>query len=172
MKTLLSCLIVVLLFAPSMLLAQQQQGDLELGFQGFYFTDTEGLIGVGTLQGKIGSFFTDNLEIGVSPSLSIVTSPSGFDGESETTATFGAGAFLTYSFLAENATTVPYFGAQFYKSDFDDEEDSGSAGINAGVKFYFTKKAAFDVSGNYLFSLNENAEGGLILISFGLSFLF
>ncbi|MBI3111889.1 MAG: hypothetical protein HYZ01_09990 [Ignavibacteriales bacterium] len=171
MKTLLSCLIVVFLVVPSMLLGQQQQGDLELGFQGFYFTDTEGLIGVGTLQGKIGSFFTDNLEIGFSPSLSIVTT-TGFDGESETTSTFGAGAFLTYSFLSENATTVPYFGAQYYKSDFDDEEDSGSAGINAGVKFYFTKKAAFDVSGNYLFSLNENAEGGLILISFGLSFLF
>ena len=171
MKTLLSCLIVVLLFAPSMLLAQQQQGDLELGFQGFYFADTEGFFSLGTIQGKIGQFFTDNLEVGISPSLSITTISTG-TGDSETSSTFGAGAFLTYSFLSENATTVPYFGGQYYKSDFSDDEDSGSAGINAGVKFYFTKKAAFDISGNYLFSLNENAEGGLILFSFGLSFLF
>ena len=171
MKTLLSCLIVVLLFAPSMLLAQQQQGDLELGFQGFYFADTEGFFSSGTIQGKVGQFFTDNLEVGISPSLSITTISTG-TGDSETSSTFGAGAFLTYSFLSENATTVPYFGGQYYKSDFSDDEDSGSAGINAGVKFYFTKKAAFDISGNYLFSLNENAEGGLILFSFGLSFLF
>ena len=171
MKTLLSCLIVVLLFAPSMLLAQQQQGDLELGFQGFYFADTEGFFSLGTIQGKIGQFFTDNLEVGISPSLSITTISTG-TGDSETSSTFGAGAFLTYSFLSENATTVPYFGGQYYKSDFSDDEDSGSAGINAGVKFYFTKKAAFDISGNYLFSLNENAEGGLILFSFSLSFLF
>ena len=172
MKTMLRCLIVLILLVPSMLLAQQQQGDLELGLQGYYSADTEGLFSFGSIQGKVGSFFTDNLEIGFFPSLSIVTSPSGFEGESETTATFGAGAFLTYSFLSQDATTVPYFGGQYYKSDFSNDEDSGYAGINAGVKFYFTKKAAFDVSGNYLFSLNENAEGGLILFSFVISFLF
>lgn len=167
----LRCLTVVLLVVPSLLIAQQQQGDLELGLQGYYFTDTEGIIGVGNISGKIGSFFTDALELGVSPSLTIATVSTG-TGESETTTTFGAGAFLTYSFLMENATTVPYFGGQYFKSDFSDDEDSGAAGINAGVKFYFSRKAAFDVAGNYLFSLNENADGGILLFSFGLSFLF
>lgn len=171
MKTMLRCLTVVLLVVPSLLIAQQQQGDLELGLQGFYSADTEGLFSAGTIQGKIGSFFTDEFEMGFFPSLSIATISTG-TGESETTSTFGAGAFLTYSFLSQDATTVPYIGGQYYKADFSDDEDSGFAGINAGVKFYFTKKAAFDVSGNYLFSLNENAEGGLILLSFGISFLF
>ena len=150
-------------------LAQQQRGDIELGLQGFVLT-TVGMgvsATVGTVQGKLGFFFTDNFEFGVTPSMTIVTV------KGETDVDGGGGAFLTYSVLLKNARAVPYFGAQYYKSSFstDFDVDPGSVGVNAGVKFFFTRKAAFDVNANYLFSLAKNAEGGMLLFAFGISFL-
>jgi hypothetical protein len=97
---------------------------------------------------------------------------------SETTTQFGGSAFLTYSFLARGAKSVPYFGAQYCIQDLiqedipDEYTDKGSLGFNAGLKYFFTRKAAVDFSGNYLFSLNEDAEGGILYFSVGLSFLF
>lgn len=168
--------------------AQQEAGDSELQLAGSFLAST-GVPNVSfssaILQTKIGKFFTDNFEIGIVPSLqwtrtAFTTTQFSFVGgrlvtseveEVNEETTFGGGAFLTYSFLTSGATTVPYFGAQYYKQSFKDSEDNGSVGANVGMKFFFTKKAAFDVSGNYLFSLNKDAEGGLILITFGMSFL-
>jgi hypothetical protein len=39
------------------------------------------------------------------------------------------------------------------------------------MKVFFTRKAAFDINANYLFSLADNAEGGILMFAFGLSFL-
>ncbi len=168
--------------------AQQEAGDLELQLAGSFLASSgvpNASFSAAILQTKIGKFFTDNLEIGIVPSLqwtrtSYTTTQYSFVGgrfvtseveEVNDNTTFGGGAFFVYSFLTSGATTVPYFGAQYYKQSFKDSEDNGSVGANVGMKFFFTKKAAFDVSGNYLFSLNKDAEGGLILITFGMSFL-
>jgi hypothetical protein len=70
-----------------------------------------------------------------------------------------------------NAKAVPYLGAQYFKNDFSDSEDKGSIGINAGLKYFFAKKTALDIGGNYLFTLNKDQEGGLLLFAVGLSFL-
>ncbi len=173
-------LIALMLVSCVPLMAQQQRGDVEIGLQALYAADTEGNFGVGIIQGKLGSFFTDEIELGITPSLQISTfKTTSFDFQtgrtstsSQTTTTFGAGAFLTYSFLAKDATTVPYIGGQYYKPDFDNSDDKGSAGINGGLKFYLTTKAAFDISGNYIISLNEDATGGMLLFVAGISFLF
>ncbi|MBK7256448.1 MAG: hypothetical protein IPI01_01195 [Ignavibacteriae bacterium] len=79
--------------------------------------------------------------------------------------------FIVASFLTRGAKAVPYVGAQYFKQDFSDSDDKGSVGVNAGVKFYFSKKTAFDVSGNYLFTLNEGQDGGMLYFAVGLSFL-
>lgn len=159
--------VVILLFAAGSLFAQQQKGDLELQLAAFYFTSTgeTSSFSFGSIQTKIGNFFTDELEVGVSPTLTIISSGG------ETTTTFGSGAFVVYSFLAKNPTTVPYFGIQYYKRDFSNSNDEGNMGIDGGAKFYFTKKAAVDVSANYLFSLSQGTSGALLFM-FGLSFLF
>lgn len=161
--------------------AQQQRGDVELQFQGYYFTTvgTEFSFGSGTLSAKIGPYLTDNLQIGIGPTLTITTmTESSFDPatlqmkqESKTTTTFGSTAFFVYSFLMRNAKAVPYFGAQYFKSDFSNTDDKGSVGVNLGLKYYFARKAAFDISGNYLFTLNTDQEGGILLFAVGLSFL-
>ncbi len=172
MKTATALLALALLVTVVPAAAQQQRGDVELQFQGYYFTTvgTDVTLGSGNLAAKIGPYITDNLQIGIGPTLSITTF-SASTGESETKTTFGSTAFLVYSFLMRNAKAVPYLGAQYFKSDFSDSDDKGSVGVNAGLKYFFTKKAAFDISGNYLFTLNTEQQGGVLLFAFGLSFL-
>lgn len=181
MKSLFLCLVLcaVVLSVPAV--AQQQKGDVELQFQGYYFrtvgSDLE--FGSGNLAGKIGPYLTDWLQVGIGPTLSITTMTTQnfntttmqLEKSSETTTTFGSTMFIVASFLTRGAKAVPYVGAQYFKQDFSDSEDKGSVGVNAGVKFYFSKKAAFDVSGNYLFTLNEGQEGGMLYFAVGLSFL-
>lgn len=175
------CLALCLAVLAVPALSQQQKGDVELQFQGYYFTTvgTEFTFGSGTLSGKIGPYITDNLQVGIGPTLTITTStdysmdPITFavKSESKTTTTFGSTAFFVYSFLTRNAKLVPYIGAQYFKQDFSDSDDKGSVGVNLGAKYYFAKKAAFDVSGNYLFTLNKDEEGGMLYFAVGLSFL-
>jgi len=124
---------------------------------------------MGNISAKIGPYITDNLQIGIGPTLTITT--TSFNGKSDTKTTFGSTAFFVYSFLMRNAKAVPYIGAAYFKNDFSDSNDKGSVGINAGLKYYFSKKVALDVSGNYLFTLNSEQEGGTLLFAVGLSFL-
>lgn len=177
---LLSLLLTMLLATAAV--AQQQRGDFEAQLTGFYFTSVGNDLGVsfGTIQGKLGYFFTDHFEFGVGPTFTVLTSssqvfnPQTFvtTSESKTETDFGTTVFFVYSFLTKKAKAVPYFGAQYYKQSFKNTDDKGNVGVNAGIKFFFTRKAAFDVAGNYLFSLNEHEEGGLLYFSLGLSYLF
>ncbi len=181
MKSLFLCLALCAVVFATPAVAQQQKGDVELQFQGYYFrsvgSDLE--FGMGNIAGKIGPYITDWLQVGVGPTLSITTTstttfnPTTFQvsKSSETTTTFGSTAFLVASLLTRGAKAVPYVGAQYFKQDFSNTDDKGSVGINAGVKYFFSKKAAFDVSGNYLFTLNSEEKGGMLYFAVGLSFL-
>ena len=161
--------------------AQQQKGDVELQFQGSFFTTVGGEVtnSVGTILGKIGPFITDNIQIGIGPSLTIATATtttvdpgtSRLIKSTSTKATFGTTAFVVYSILFRNARAVPYVGVSYYKRDFSDAHDRGWIGGNGGAKYFFTKRTAADFSVNYLFSLNPETKGGMILFAVGLSFL-
>lgn len=190
--------VVILLAMAGSAWAQQRGGDFELQFYGMYFRTVgqEFTMGSGTIGGKIGPYLTDRIQIGMGPSLTITT--TSFDRfdydpnlqrvvkteETNTTTTFGTSVFFVYSFLTSGAKLVPYFGAQWFKSDFNKPltEDRGSAGINAGAKYFFARKTALDLSVNYGWDLNPVEEdpfthetpsrGGVIMVAFGLSFLF
>ena len=161
--------------------AQQQKGDVELQMAGSFFTTvaSDVSISVGTVSGKIGPFITDNIQIGIGPTLTITTSTTTTVApitgrtttSSSTTATFGSTAFITYSFLIRDARTVPYAGASFYKRDFSDRADRGWLGVNGGVRYFLTRRTSIDVSANYLTTLTPEKTGGMLLFAFGLSFL-
>jgi hypothetical protein len=161
------CVGLIVLAVPAY--GQQQAGDLELQFMGYYLRSvgTSYDFSMGTIQAKIGPYVTDHLQVGVGPTLSITTAGG------STTTTFGSTAFLVYSFLTRGGKVVPYFGAQYYKQDFsaDFTEDPGNVGVNLGMKYFFGKKTALDVSANYLFDLRKEAEGGTLFFAVGLSFL-
>ncbi len=172
--------VLLVLLSTFIAVAQQQKGDMELQLLGMYMTTTgtEYKFSMGQISGSLGYYFTNNIQLGFAPTLTITTTPSVefiatppfYRNVSNTETTFGGSAFFVYSFLTGNVKAVPYAGARYYKQDFSVGESS--AGINAGVKFYISKKTAFDVNGNYLFQLTEGSEGGILLFGAGFSFLF
>ncbi len=171
-------LLLVLLLPAGVGLAQQEQWDVELQLQGSFYTTVGADVtnSVGTIAGKAGPFITKNIQVGVGPTLTIETgatsSPQGgTSSEVTTTVTFGTTVFAVYSLLLKDARTVPYFGASYYKRDFSNGADHGWLGGNAGVKFFFARKSAVDVSVNYLTGLDEEKQGGLLIFAVGLSFL-
>jgi len=149
--------------------AQQQKGDSEIQISGFA-TLVDGN-GFGSVFLKFGKYFTDNLQLGISPSLFFQTGDFG-------DTTIGAGAFLNYSFLASDAKTVPYFGFSYRKEDIEEWDfDNGRIGAQLGFKQFVTPKTAFDVAGNYLFAIPVGEQDwdfsdGFIYLSFGFSYLF
>jgi hypothetical protein len=181
-------LVVLLFLVPSVgAFAQQQKGDVKLQFLGSYMKTTgssDFKFSMGQVSGEFGKYFTDHLELGIAPTLSVTstsyTTPEvqyvgGFPvgivnvTTTNTTTTFGGSAFVNYSFLAGDARTVPYAGAHLYKQDFS--KKLLTAGLNVGVKFFITKKTALDVNGNYLFSLTSGDKTGMLLFGVGFSFL-
>jgi hypothetical protein len=176
---LLPALLLALAGAPVDARAQQQAGDIELQF----IASLLGTVGgegesktQGTFQAKGGYFLTDRVEVGAFPGLvftrATVRSPGWPNVPDQTISEtrFGLGVFTTYSFLAADATTVPYVGAQFYRIDLSDEDEGGWIGGNAGLKFYFNPRTAFDVGGNALMGIG-NSDGVLLHLQMGLSFL-
>lgn len=156
--------------------AQQEAGDFELQLTGSLLSvvgqddlsTTSGII-----QAKAGIFLTDRVEVGGFPSLTFTRTTVRFDGlpdETVTESKFGMGVFGTYSFLAADASTVPYLGVQLYRIDLTDEDETGWAGVNGGFKFYMSRSTAFDVGGNALFGLGSQG-GTLLLFQIGLSHL-
>ena len=181
MARMLTPAMVLALFFATAAQAQQQKGDIELQLAGSFFTTvaSEVSINVGTLSGKIGPFITDNIQIGIGPTLTITTSTTTTVApvtgrtttSSKTSTTFGSTAFITYSFLIKDTLTVPYAGASFYKRDFGDRAERGWLGVNGGVRYFLTRRTSIDVSANYLTTLTPGKTGGMLLFAFGLSIL-
>lgn len=172
-------LLLVIVSGPSR--AQQQKGDVELQLQGSYFTTfaTDVSVNVGTIAGKFAPFLTDNIQIGIGPTLTIttttVTTVAPLTGRTEersnTTLTFGSTVFVTFSFLTRDARMVPYVGASFYKIDFGNPAERGWLGLNGGMRYYLTRRTSLDFSASYLKTLTEQKRGSMLLFAFGLSFL-
>lgn len=176
-KTMVLVVLVLLGAVRAPAAAQQAQGDLELQFTGSILSTVGqdgGSITSGVFKTKAGYFVSDRVELGVFPSLLVTRIEVDDDWpgapESVTDTRFGLGAFGTYSFLAADATTVPYVGVQYYRIDVTDGDEAGWVGANGGVKLYLTRTKAFDLGGNVLAGLGDRG-GLLILFQAGLSFL-
>jgi hypothetical protein len=164
---------LALLVAP--LGAQQEQGDTELQFAGAFFSTVgqENIsISQGLFQAKVGYLVTDRVQVGGFPSLVVQRTRfgSGALAQTDTDTKLGMGLFTVYSFLAEDAATVPYLGGQVYRMDLTDEDETGWLGVTGGFKFYLSPRTALDAGANYLVGLGD-AGGALILFQFGMSFL-
>jgi hypothetical protein len=194
-SSVVACLLLSLILLCNASNGQQQKGDTELGFFGMYFTSTgssDFKVSTGNIDVTYGKYFSDNWEVAFAPTLTITTTTmttpvvdyvidpitglpqytTTIEHTSSTKTTFGMSWYITYSFLAKDAKTVPYFGLVFYRQDYSNKDDNGAAGINAGAKYFFSRKTAMDLKGNYLFSLNTGQTGGQLLFTIGLSFLF
>lgn len=175
MKRLLPILFIATVLHAAPALAQQEAGDVELQLAGSIFTSVgeETSNTAGLFQAKFGYFFTDRVELGAYPSLTVTTVRTVDTWGNTRTATdsrVGLGVFGVYSFLAQDATTVPYLGAQYYISDITNASSRGWVGLNGGSKFYLSSRVAFDVGGNYLLALNDVSRS-FVLFQIGISYL-
>lgn len=166
-------LLLLLLFLSTIVYSQGiERGDSEVLINAFYFTNvgTDYSYGSGNITGSYGYYFTNNLQIGIGPGLSIYTQ------EDEVETDFSGQLFTNYNF-STTAKTIPYIKGSYYQATFDIDDDRdftdyGYVQIGAGMKNFISENIALDSSVTYGFSLAENAEGGSLLMQSGLSLIF
>jgi hypothetical protein len=141
--------VLTVLIAASPATAQIKKGDREIQGTGFLFT-VSGITMV-TLSGIYGYYYTDKLQIGGGPTLTILD--YGFGRKS----TLGVTFFGKYYFTARDKM-VPYASAQWYQYDLSPEAPAGFFDMayiqgGGGFKYFINEYIAWDVSGNLGFSL-------------------
>jgi hypothetical protein len=144
-------LIVVLavVLLASSAIAQIKKGDREIQASGYLFT-VSGITLV-NLSGTYGSYYSDKLELGGGPTLTIID--YGFGNSTNLGLTF----FGKYYFTARDKL-VPYASAQWYQFDVAPDSPLGFFDMSfvqggAGFKYFVNQYIAWDVSGNLGFSL-------------------
>ncbi|MBL7835401.1 MAG: hypothetical protein JNK18_15695 [Cyclobacteriaceae bacterium] len=151
-------LFAFVLFACTSAFAQIEKGDKNISFNALYM-GTEGF-GMGTISGKIGYYFTQNIEAGITPSISITK----FGDESETSPSIGF--YGTYNWLTQDAKLLPYAGAAINFIKFADETQTG-LGVYGGSKYFVTEAVNIDGGLQLLFVDGNSA----FLIQVGIGFL-
>jgi len=160
-------------------LSQIEKGDTEVGFMGYFTTrvgDDVESNGAGAIQLSYGKYITPNFEWGIAPTLTFYTQED-WQTEEKEIKTDWSGSFFFNLNLSTTAKTFPYITGRYYQFTFDipdnmDFTDFSYVTVGLGIKSFFNEYAALDILGTYGFSLAEEAEGGIINILTGLSFLF
>ncbi len=148
MKQILIAVLVIVLMSSSAT-AQIEKGDREVQASAYLFTVSG--ITVLNLSGIYGYYYTQRLELGGGPTIMFMD--YGFGSNT----TFGLTAFGKYSFTARDKL-VPYASAQWYQYDIAPEDPIGFADmsfiqVGGGFKYFLNEYLAYDVSGNFGFSL-------------------
>ncbi len=149
----LLCFISALSFA----LAQQEKGDKVINAN-VSFTKQEDQDATTTITGKFGKFFTQNLEVGITPTITL----------SNGATLIFAGAYGSYNFLTEGSKAVPYIGANlglvFIGSSQGEDQSGLFYGANAGMRYFFAEKTFFDAGLAYnAFSFSGVSSSSLSL---------
>lgn len=138
--------------------SQVEKGDINATFNALYLGGDG--FGVGIISGKVGYFFTQNIEGGVTPSITFMT----FGGDGDTSP--GIGFYGTYNFLTSDGKLLPYAGGSI---DFISSQGSNftALGVYGGAKYFLTEALNID-GGIKLLS----AEGQtLFLTQVGIGFI-
>ena len=148
--------------------SQQQAGDFQLQAQASYFSNSFAgqTFSSGSIYVNASRFFTDNIEVGVSPF---------FNFGDQTTVNLAF--FGNYSFLLDNAMLVPYGGVQvmFYNLGSDPDFSQTGFGLKAGLRYFVTENVNIDVGPNIVFlSAPSGFNEGSTLFQFtaGLGYIF
>ena len=179
-------IIVAALAAPSLIQAQEtrntaydhdhdgfgpRRGDWELTLGGSGSNDKNFDVGSGSIDGSIGYFLTDGLELSVRQGVIFADTGDGTDFWNGTT----RGA-VDYHFNLDRVR--PFVGANFGGFYGDTITDTWAAGLEAGFKFYVKAQTFIFAMGEYqwLFKDSSNADDnfddGRFLYSLGIGFNF
>lgn len=166
MKKLFTLLVCMAFTGLSM--GQQQAGDFQVQAQASYFSNSFAgqTFSSGSIYFNASRFFTDNIEVGVSPF---------FNFGDQTTVNLAF--FGNYSILLDNAMLVPYGGVQvmFYNLGSDPDFSQTGFGLKAGLRYFVTENVNIDVGPNIIFlSAPAGYSEGSTLFQFtaGLGYIF
>jgi hypothetical protein len=163
------------LLGPTFAYSQAEKGDQEILVNGNFFArggDYDFVMISGLFN--YGFFVSDSLQIGGGPN--ITYTKVGGEG-SKGDVTISLNVFIRQYFLQKGSKTVFYVGGEGYLYDaFGSKEESGTIGDKlylkplVGFKYYFAKKAAFDMNVGYGFGLKKGM-GGMFSGTFGVSII-
>lgn len=160
--------------------AQIERGDSEISFMGYYNTlvgeDVE-VNGSGVFQLSYGKYITSRLQIGIAPNLRFYLADDE-EGEKKIETDWSGSIFFNYNFSTASKF-IPYITGQYYQFTFDIPEggeftDYSYVNVGIGFKNFFNEYAAFNTLVSYGFSLAQETENkvGLLSIMTGLTFIF
>ena len=159
-------LLVGLLLISTVAFSQVEKGDVSLTFNGSYLSSDD--FSFGLFSAKLGRFFTDNIEAGVTPQLQL---GEGFSA-------FGLGAYGTYNILTSDAKLLPYLGGSLniFTSSIEgaDSFSKTDAGFYGGTKYFLTESLNIDANMNYTFNIANSVDadlGGTFMFNIGVGFI-
>ena len=190
-----SVLAALFLIAPSLAHAQAKAGDKEVLVAGnvFSFIQPNSTSTSGNLIFGLGYFVTDRTQLLVQPIFTVSSSSTPAQQEvrdpftgrvlipgqaGSTTVDVDAGVGVGYSFFlgATSSKVKPYLGVNLDIQSFK-TQNGGSVADNmyfqgrAGLKNYFSDRAALDFSGSYGKQL-KNSDLALFRFTVGITYLF
>ena len=169
---------LVLLFTVSGF-SHIEKGDTEVSFLGYFTTRVGEDVdpnGAGAIQLSYGKYVTPFFIWGVAPVLTFYTFENWETDETELKTDWSGSVFFNLN-LSTTAKTFPYITGRYYQFTFDipddqDFSDYSYVTIGLGIKSFFNEYAALNILGTYGFSLAEEAEGGIVNLMTGITFLF
>ena len=150
-------LIVVsaIVLASTAAFGQQQKGDFQIQAQAAYYNVAG--FDFGNIYFSGSKFVTDNIEVGVSPNITISTLTS-----------LNLTVFSNYSFLTDDAKLVPYAGAGITFYDLGGDGALTGLALKGGVRYFVNEHVNIDVGPNLV--LLEGAN--LFILNAGLGYIF
>ena len=168
----------VLAATPLAVLGQMQstsaygpsEGDWELTLGGSGSNDNSFDSGAGGLNGSIGYFFSDALELSLRQDLSL----SDLGGSSS----WSAGTRMALDYHFDLGRTRPFVGVNAGGFYGDDVPDTFAAGLEAGIKYYVKPQTFVFLMGEYAWlfddasDANNTFDDGRFVYSLGIGFNF
>jgi hypothetical protein len=170
--------LIVVVLIPSLASAQAKRGDKEVLLNGqlisinqsienpFTGASESSTFTTGNGVVNLGVFFSDTLEIGGGPSISI-TSAGG-----DTTASVGANGFLRKYFHSKRPTVAPFVAIEASEQDFSDFSNQLFVDADFGVKNYLNERAALEIVVGYGLNPAHPGDFQMLQIKAGLTVLF
>jgi len=149
-----------LLVAPAMARAEFKQRDWDLTVSGSGANDRDFRTFTASATAGVGYFFTDQIEVGLRPSVNISDGGSQYN--------WNIGVFGDYHFDLGGGW-VPFIGANLgYSFGGGDFEDGWTAGPEGGVKYFINSSTYVYGIVQYEFNLNRGFDSGGFLYGLGL----
>jgi len=162
-------LLFVLMAVGTASFAQVEKGDISgtanVAFMNNNYKDLDDPINITMFNLRGGYFFTDNIEAGLSVSL------SGINAVGEKTSTVGIGPYAVYNFLTADGKILPYAGANYLSQKSTDQDAIGQIGAFGGMKYFLTEVVNIDTSINYTSWLGD-IKGSSLLFNVGIGINF